>query len=639
MKIQKISIKNYRSLKDVEIFMEDILAIVGQNNSGKSNILKALELFFGKNLKLVDLECFHNKNTFEPIEIVITFHCLNEWEADVFDNFLEGEFLTIGRRISCTDSSRFLIEDFIEKIVPEKKWLQQDEICGANINEWWLVKETLKIDDLDFSSDLGTSKPGVGVWKEKALNFTEKYQDSIEWISQTVINPTGLSDAIKECLPEYQYIVAVKNVSEESNKQSTFGNLLKDIFDKMPEENEREILEKLEDIRIQLNRDSSGKRIEEINKVECTLKNFMNELMDCDIEIKMKIPQLENIYLGSQIYVNDGIETSIESKGHGMQRFMILTILRTYLALKDESLEVDNKKSKIFAIEEPELYLHPQSQRTLNSLLKDISKGSDQVIYSTHSNLFVDISHFDDICIMKRVKKDSNYESFPTQLSMEKMLHDLEARIGRPGTDEGMRALYSHAFNPMVNEGFFAEKVVIVEGDSEVYSFPIYADALKYNFDANNVAIVHSNGKGPMDRLLRIFSGFNIPTYLIFDGDKDTDDKSNRDKTRELLDMVGDPIDDIKTIETKISDNYSIFDYDLETMLKDELDGCEELVKEAETHVGQSSKPLNHKYIANSLRNEVLKGTNPNEVLPPTIIEIINNIQVLSSTTPVLKEE
>ncbi|MBE3093539.1 MAG: AAA family ATPase [Actinobacteria bacterium] len=46
MKIEKIEIKNYRSLSDVTICPKDILTLVGRNNSGKSNIIKALDFFF-----------------------------------------------------------------------------------------------------------------------------------------------------------------------------------------------------------------------------------------------------------------------------------------------------------------------------------------------------------------------------------------------------------------------------------------------------------------------------------------------------------------------------------------------------------------------------------------------------------------
>lgn len=60
MKIQKIAIRNYRSLRNLTIYPKHILALVGRNNSGKSNLIKTLELFFKSSARLVNQECFYN---------------------------------------------------------------------------------------------------------------------------------------------------------------------------------------------------------------------------------------------------------------------------------------------------------------------------------------------------------------------------------------------------------------------------------------------------------------------------------------------------------------------------------------------------------------------------------------------------
>ena len=72
MKIEKIAICNFRSLQNVIINPQAIFALVGRNNSGKSNVIKALELFFEASTKLVDEECFSEHHTENPIEIFIT---------------------------------------------------------------------------------------------------------------------------------------------------------------------------------------------------------------------------------------------------------------------------------------------------------------------------------------------------------------------------------------------------------------------------------------------------------------------------------------------------------------------------------------------------------------------------------------
>ena len=134
---------------------------------------------------------------------------------------------------------------------------------------------------------------------------------------------------------------------------------------------------------------------------------------------------------------------------------------------------------------------------------------------------------------MRRGKRQDGFRSSPSQLFINDFIVDLKTRKNLVATELGIREQYSNAFNPMINEGFFADKVVIVEGASEQYSLPIYADCFDYDLNRNNVSVVHSDGKGPIDRILRIFSGFGIPCYTWFDGDKNNKDKETTDKTLE----------------------------------------------------------------------------------------------------------
>ena len=63
MKISRLIIKNYRNLKDVDIYLGETVVLIGENNSGKSNLLRALTLpfltdessFSGKSLSWIDI--------------------------------------------------------------------------------------------------------------------------------------------------------------------------------------------------------------------------------------------------------------------------------------------------------------------------------------------------------------------------------------------------------------------------------------------------------------------------------------------------------------------------------------------------------------------------------------------------------
>jgi len=641
MKIQKIEIRNYRSLHNITIYPKDILALVGRNNSGKSNVIKALELFFEGTVKLVNGECFYNHKTKEPIEIVVTFEKLSDWEKGQFEPWMQEDKLVVGRKVVCTDADAYTINTLAIVKVPEPEWLREDMISAEKITVWWSKKDELKIGSSDFGAELGTSKPKVVEWKEAAKKFLDEHHNEIPWKEERRENPKGYPGVLKGALPEFIHVPAVKDISEETKvtQTSPFGQLINSVLQKISGEQKDAISKQLKEIEKRLNRSGEAERIAEVKDLEARLNKLISELMDCDIEIEMAMPQLREVFGAAKIYANDGVRTAIETKGHGMQRSLIFTILRAYAELThvQKAGEKAEERTTILAIEEPELYLHPQSQRTLMSVFREIAGGRDQVIYSTQSSLFVDISHFDEICIMRREKKEEGYESYPTQLSMSTMIEDLKARKGIDATEEGMREQYSNAFNPMINEGFFADKVVIAEGPSEQYALPIYAETLEYDLNRNNISVVHSDGKGQMDRLLRVFNGFKIPTYLWFDGDKNSEDQSVKDKTLELLQFVGEPVKRLEDVKTKVSDRHAILEYTLEETLKEEIVDYEDLVRQAADAFGPTGKPLKHRFIANRLRQKVDNGASPEEVVPKTIVKILEKIKKLSYSGSILQ--
>ena len=75
--LQKNHIQNFRSLKDVSLHLLDVNLLIGPNNSGKSNLLKAFE-FFGNiffNNKVISKQLFQNvySRANESLTILIVF--------------------------------------------------------------------------------------------------------------------------------------------------------------------------------------------------------------------------------------------------------------------------------------------------------------------------------------------------------------------------------------------------------------------------------------------------------------------------------------------------------------------------------------------------------------------------------------
>jgi len=644
MKIEAMHIKNFKSLRDVSIKCTDLVALIGENNAGKSNVLEALDFFFNPSKSKITEESFYGCDTNKPIEILIEFKNLNNWEKKYFSYYLCDSKLKVKRKILWNDGQIDIINVAIVK-QPKVEWLQKEKVNSEKITEWWKKKDKLVIGTAKFYKLLGNRKPKVGQWKEAIKEFIKGRKDNILWEFVEKENPTGYAGVLQGGLPKYILVPAVRHVSEEVKvqKMNPFGELIRAVLRRISKSNKKRINKYLGRIHRLVNKEKFGNRINEIGDFEKRLKNNLCPFVECDVEINFPIPDLEKLFGNVEIYVDDGVRTSVKEKGHGLQRSVIFAILRTYAELirsksKDEK---EREKSIIFAIEEPELYLHPLAQKVMMEVLREISKVSDhQVIYSTHSSPFVDVAHFDEICLMRRERNKGQWESRVTQLSMEDMICDLKVRHPHTNpTPESMRDWYSHVCGPARSEGFFARKVVIVEGPTEEYALPIYSKALGYDMDKEGIAIINSGGKGQIDRLYRLFNEFKIPCYIIFDIDKSNSDSEARRLSNELFDLMKWSSKEIPPVI--IEKRFAAFEEKFEETMKKEISDYPSLEKEAKEFLGitRESKPLIARNITKKLFEKGEAEGDPTKYVPLTIKKIIKRIKEVTWEGSILKKE
>ena len=641
LKVNQVFIKNFRSLEEIDLNCQNLVAFIGENNSGKSSVLEALDLFFNPSTSKISEEIFFGKETSRQIEITVEFEDLNGWEANYFSAWLSEEKLRVKRVIRWGDPPE--IHSIAIVKVPEPEWLQEDLVNADKIDEWWSKKEELLVAGLRFSHYLGTRKPNIKEWKEAIISFLKEYREKVPWIDDERENPKGYAGVLKGGLPEFILVPAVRDVLEEAkvSKTSPFGRLVTTLLMRISGDNRDKITKSVEQVRILINRAESGERIPEIKEIEERLKQNLCPLIDCDLEIEVPLPDLKSMFDGVRIYVNDGVRTSVEAKGHGLQRSVIFAILRAYVELiRHGDTKGDEKdKSVIFAIEEPELYLHPHAQRTMMKVLRMITEGRDQVMYTTHSSLFVDISFFDEICLMRRKQAAGHWKSTKTQLSMDAMIRDLINRFPSTSpTPYSMRERYSHVYSGTRSEGFFARKVVLVEGPTEEYAFPIYSQALGYDMDREGVSVINSGGKGQIDRLLRIFNEFEIPCYVVFDGDKSNDDPEVKKQTRDLLEFL--ESSDRNPQTTLVKERFTVFEEEFEETMKKEIPEYSLIEVEARKILGlktETGGPLIARYVARMLVEKGKKEGVASKYVPSTIRQIIENLKVLEWESTILK--
>jgi len=269
--------------------------------------------------------------------------------------------------------------------------------------------------------------------------------------------------------------------------------------------------------------------------------------------------------------IEDGFQVPVECTGHGIQRAFILTMLQKLATLhtmvKEKSsknlvesiysstLEDEITPNIILAIEEPELYQHPNKQRYLARILTELATGKmesvtgrTQVIYCTHSPLFVNMEDFEKLRILR---KEAKQPGMPKQTKVymadlntvaERLFtaqdHSSNESMDRTPYDSAtLRPRLKTLMTPWMNEGFFADAVVLVEGEEDRAAILAVAEILGYDFDGMGIAVIPCNGKNNVDRPSVIFEALGIPVYTVWDNDFSKGKKDTAKKNRYLLNL------------------------------------------------------------------------------------------------------
>ena len=304
----------------------------------------------------------------------------------------------------------------------------------------------------------------------------------------------------------------------KTKEGATFGKLLNILLDVIEEDlqDEKELFENL---RKKLNRlyDDEGNiisddRVDKIKMVEATIQKNLNETFkNVSIELQIPQPEIKTILSSASVIADDGVKSSVTNKGDGFKRAITFSILRSYVELahsQDWQKEDSKKKNTdkfLFLFEEPELYLHPKAQNILFEALALIAQ-KHQMLVTTHSPLFFAPDNTSTFIKIKKVVDEAKPYAKAMSINLDTM---------------GEKDKFQLISFETSNHAFFSNKIVLVEGDSELIVLPHIAKLLnqKYDFKNNSISLVKINGKGSFKRYKEFFEKFDIDVYLITDLD------------------------------------------------------------------------------------------------------------------------
>jgi AAA ATPase domain len=178
---------------------------------------------------------------------------------------------------------------------------------------------------------------------------------------------------------------------------------------------------------------------------------------------------------------------------------------RAYAVLEAvESCRSKGLGGLLLLIEEPELYLRPQAQRYLYRLLREFSLAGNQVIYSTHSPAFLNVTRMEELVFVERLPATGTHALQPEPVS----------------ADEDFRVMTE--FDAARSELFLAHAAVLVEGLTEKLVLPFVFAALGHDVDREAISIIECGGKPNIPLFARICKATGIPFVVVHDSDRKT---------------------------------------------------------------------------------------------------------------------
>lgn len=489
MKIEKIKIKNFRSIKEETLFFPEngLIALIGANNAGKSNFLRAIDFVLG--------------------------------DAWLMEGKLEDYDFYCGDRNNDISIEIFFNDEYIEKIV-----LSKDIERG-----------------------------------EYKLRYKAKNNDGLRW----------LSNEIKDRFPR-TYLSAERTISRDLSitKWSLMGKVAKSFNKSLSTDQKSKLKEHFGKVKETFEGVDSFKNFEE------DFEKFFDE-MQSDSPYKLKVnfkPFTPNNYfktiniLAKDVNLENDLD--LEELGDGAKNLVILALLRSYA-------KNFRNASGILAVEEPEIYLHPQARRHLFQILKEISRSNIQVIYTTHDSSFLDFPEFESVRKVYKVGAEGRQETKIKSLTSEELIEF----AGKTGvsvklTKENIVEFYRSLSNFRLTEAFFSRLIILVEGQTEELTLPIYLNGCGVDCDKLGISILSVEGKSQIPKYWRLFYKFEIPMILIFDGDKK---KSNKTISECFDSNIDNMVSKIKTFDYKLFEKKEvfkqdtiIFEKDFETSLEDD---------------------------------------------------------------------
>ncbi len=555
--IDKVRIKNFRSLFEVEVDLQPLTLLVGTNNAGKTSFLRALNTVLGTSRSALNRD-------------------------DLFINAsgaVVSESITIDIRI-------------IPFIDGERKPFFDDAdygLFGGAENVQSEVKDGVDMQFYAFRATYTFTTDDTPIAEYKVINIWED-----EAVSNAVVVPIA---TIREHLVLY-FIDAQRDISDDLKlRTSYFGKQTAEV-------RENAELKKLETSINTINTEIV-KNSPVLNNLSVELEN-LNTSQNSKINIKPLPSRIRDLHKGMRVEYKDGDGDAFSMEYHGMGTRSWASMLSFGAYTNWETKKRANYYA-VLALEEPEAHLHPNAQRALYGQL---TKFKGQKIVSTHSPYIVaqaeleEIRHFyktnvgtkisqlhfqnqDELKEITKLKTELSLGLLTPDEKKEKGLKIKklnENQVDKINIDDKERIRRQIMYDK--GELFFTKGIVLFEGITEGLALPIFAH---HYFDNNypyqlGLNFIDVGGKKSYIPFLIFAKFLQIPVFILSDGDGDTE--------KQVKNQIKEVFENEATIHLFVLDNLDFEEYLIKNNFENEIMSAIDGIESTTDYINSAYIPI-----------------------------------------------
>ena len=528
MRLSRVEIRNFRSIRHVVVDLGPTTVFVGPNNAGKTAILDAIRIAL-----------------------------MRRW-GQRGTGFAEYDIHLSGDADDPKASSGVSIEIHVQESEPEE-WpdgivedLDQIVQLDPNTGERSIVLRTRWA----WNEENGAFEP--------AWEFLNASREPLVGRGTRRVN----LERFWRYLPVF-YLDALRDVGDEFSPRSQFwGRLLKAM--EIPAGLEARALRVLDLLNRRLLK--ADPRLQNIAETLSGATRIAARDREGGLNLRMVPLKMWDLLSKAEIILRnepDAPWLPLLRQGQGIQSLSVIFLFQAFVEhLVRELYEQDSEP--VLALEEPETHLHPQAARTLWEHIRALP---GQKIATTHSPYFVQHVPFRDLRLVRLTEDGTQVKSLPASFSasipevdgledvikqssgrlsyhvaaetltvhgaleedafrallacygrhdrrteLEGVLRDLRDRSALYIDDEELGSLETFA-RRMRGEVFFAERWLIVEGQADYLIVHALASALEYDLDAHGVSVIDAQNNGSPATFAALARALEIPWLGVFDGD------------------------------------------------------------------------------------------------------------------------